>query len=341
MRLADLAERLGAAVEGDGETEITGVAPIEEAGPGDLTFLANPRYGHHLKSTRAAAVILGPGADGCGRTVLRTHEPYGAFVAALYLFDTRPRPEPGVHATAIISDSATLGPRAYVGPYVVVGDDVAIGAGARLYPHVVIYPGVRAGERFTAHAGAVVREDVAVGDDVTLQPGVIVGGDGFGFLPTGDRPTTIPQIGTVVIGDGVDIGANTTIDRAAVGATRLGDGVKLDNLVMVAHGCQVGDGSMLAGQVGLAGSTVIGRGVMAGGQAGLAGHLTVGDGVRIAARTGVVSDVPAGRTVAGFPAVEIGLWRRAAAALLRLPDILKRLRALERRLDRAADEPER
>ncbi|HSG00109.1 MAG TPA: UDP-3-O-(3-hydroxymyristoyl)glucosamine N-acyltransferase [Vicinamibacterales bacterium] len=331
MRLADLADRLGAAVEGDADVEITGVAPIEAAGPHDLTFVANPRYARYLESTSAAAVILGPETDGRGRCVLRAMDPYAAFVAALQLFDVRPRPRPGVHPTAVISRSAVLGPGAYVGPYVVVGDDVEIGAEARLFPNVVIYDGVKVGARFTAHAGAVVRECVEIGDDVTVQPGVVIGGDGFGFLPTGERPTAIPQIGRVVIGDCVDVGANTTIDRAAVGETRIGSGVKLDNLVMVAHGCAIGDGSMLAGQVGLAGSTMLGRRVMAGGQAGLAGHLTVGDGVRIAARAGVIGDVASGQTVAGFPAVEAARWRRVAAALLRLPDILRRLRLLERR----------
>jgi UDP-3-O-[3-hydroxymyristoyl] glucosamine N-acyltransferase len=331
MRLADLADRLGATVEGDAGVEITGIAPIEAAGPNDLTFVANPRYARFLQSTAAAAVILGPNVDGRGCCVVRADNPYAAFVAALRLFDARPQPEAGVHPSAVIAASAVLGANAYVGPHVVVGEDVVIGDGARLYPNVVIYPRVTAGDRFTAHAGAVVRECVEIGDDVTLQPGAVLGADGFGFLPGADRPTAIPQIGGVIVGDAVDIGANTTIDRAAVGVTRIGAGVKLDNLVMVAHGCRIGDGSMLAAQVGMAGSTIIGRGVMAGGQSGMAGHLEIGDGARVGAQAGVVGDVAPGQTVAGFPAVDARLWRRAATALLRLPEVLKRLRALERR----------
>jgi UDP-3-O-[3-hydroxymyristoyl] glucosamine N-acyltransferase len=213
----------------------------------------------------------------------------------------------------------------------VIGDDVTIGRDARIHPHVTIYPQARIGDRFTAHAGAVVRECVVIGNDVTLQPGVVVGGDGFGYVPRAGRAAeAIPQIGTVRIADSVEIGANSTIDRAAVGATRLEEGVKLDNLVMVAHGCRVGARSLLAAQTGMAGSTIVGADVMTGGQVGFAGHCTVGDGVRIAAQSGIANDVPAGRTVAGTPAIDIAVWRRAVVAFARLPELLRRIRALER-----------
>jgi UDP-3-O-[3-hydroxymyristoyl] glucosamine N-acyltransferase len=332
--LRELAERLGVPFEGEGDTEISGCAPIEEAGEHDLTFVANPRYARLLRETRAGAVIVGPDADAHGRNALRAANPQAAFARALAWFDKRPRPAPGVHATAVVAASAAIGPDSHVGAYAVIGDDVTIGASAVIHPHVTIYPRARIGTRFVAHAGSVVREDVVIGDDVTLQPGAVVGSDGFGFLPKpGDLPAPIPQIGTVEIADHAEIGANTTIDRAAVGRTRIGRGVKLDNLVQIAHGCQIGDGSLLAAQTGLAGSTRLGRDVMAGGQVGFAGHLRIGDGVQIAAQTGVPSDVPAGSVVAGTPAMEIALWRRCMAVLRRLPEILSRLRAVEERLN--------
>lgn len=332
MRLSELARKVGATVDGDESLEISGLAPIETAGPGDLTFVANPRYARFLATTGAAAVIVGEDVDTGGLTAVRAPEPYTAFVAALTLFDRRPVPAPGIHPTAVIAPTARIGEGAYVGAYSVIGENATIGCNARIFPHVVIYPEVRVGDRFTAHSGAVVRECAILGDDVTLQPGAVLGSDGFGFLPVGDIPLAIPQIGSVELGDGVDVGANTTIDRAAVGVTRLAKGVKLDNLVQVAHGCSIGEASMLAAQVGLAGSTVLGRGVMAGGQAGASGHLQVGDGARLAARTVVTSDVEPGKTVAGFPATDIAKWRRNVAASMRLPEILKRVQALEKHL---------
>jgi UDP-3-O-[3-hydroxymyristoyl] glucosamine N-acyltransferase len=335
MRLADVAARIGAEVEGDPDVEIVGLAPIEDAGPDELTFLANPKYRNLLGRTRAAAVIVGRDEEVAGRPVLRAADPYVAFVAALALFDDRPRPEPGIHPTAVIAASAVLGRGAYVGPYAVVGDDVVVGEDARIHPHVTIYPRVRAGDRLTAHAGAVVRECTILGDDVTLQPGAVIGADGFGFVPMGrERPAAIPQIGAVRLGNGVDVGANSTVDRAAVGLTRLGDGVKLDNLVMVAHGCEIGDGSLLAAQTGIAGSSKLGRGVMAGGQAGVTGHVEIGDEARLSAQAGVIGDVAAGVTVAGYPHQEIRAWRRSMALVRELPDLLRRIRRLEEVLDR-------
>jgi UDP-3-O-[3-hydroxymyristoyl] glucosamine N-acyltransferase len=340
MRLDELAERLGVPFEGDGAAEITACAPIEEAGEGDLTFVANPRYARLLRESRAAAVVVSPGVDALERNVLRAANPQAAFARALSLFDTRSKPAPGVDSTAVIARSATIGADSHVGAYAVIGEEVAIGPGAVIHPHVTIYPRARIGRRFVAHAGSVVREDVVIGDDVTLQPGAVVGSDGFGFLPRpGELPDPIPQIGTVELADHAEVGANTTIDRAAVGSTRIGRGVKLDNLVQVAHGCQIGDGTLLAAQTGLAGSTRLGRDVLAGGQVGFAGHLRIGDGVQIAAQTGVPSDVPAGAVVAGTPAMDIALWRRCMAALRRLPEILMRLRAVEERVGTRSSAP--
>jgi UDP-3-O-[3-hydroxymyristoyl] glucosamine N-acyltransferase len=330
MRLGEIARALDLAVEGDADIEIRALAPVDAAGEGDLTFVAAPRYRRFLAASRASAVIVAPGENPCGKAALRSDQPYLAFVRALSLFADRTASWSGIHPTAVIAGTARIGARAAVGPYVVVADGVRIGEDSVLHPHVVIYRGARIGDRFTAHSGAVVRENVTIGDDVVLQPGAVVGADGFGFVPRGhELPLAIPQIGTVELGDAVELGANTTVDRATVGATVLGRGVKLDNLVMVGHGSRIGAGSMLAGQAGMAGSTRIGERVMAGGQAGFAGHLDVGDDARIGAQAGVIGDVDAGTTVAGMPAVEIGRWRRAAAALLRVPELLRRVRRLE------------
>jgi len=254
-------------------------------------------------------------------------------VRLLELFHEPLRPAAGIHATAQVSRSARIGSGASIGAYVVIGDDVAIGADARIDAHVVIYPRVTIGDRFTAHAGAVVRERVTIGDDVKLQSGAVIGGEGFGYLPDEKGAIrAIPQTGTVVLEDGVEIGANTTIDRAAVGATRIRRGAKIDNLVQIGHGCEVGESALLAAQVGLAGSTKIGPGAQLGGQVGAAGHLTIGAGARVAAQSGIPNDVAAGAVVSGYPAVDIRTWRRAVAIWARLPSLLRRLRQLEQRL---------
>ena len=339
MQVRELALRIGVqlddgGVAGAGDVEISAVAPIDQAGEGELTFLANPKYVGALADSKAGAVIVSADQPTEGKIRLVTDDPYAAFVKAAAVFDRRPRPTPGVHPTAVISPSATVGRGAYIGPYAVIGDDVRVGADAVIHAHVVVYPECVIGDRFTAHASSVVRECVEIGDDVVLQPGAIVGADGFGYLPQADGiAIPIPQVGTVTLGDHCDVGANATVDRAAIGATSLDRGVKLDNLVMVAHGCRIGTGTFLAGQSGLAGSTIMGAHCMTGGQSGATGHLAIGDGVRLAAKTGVTEDVEPGMTVAGFPAVDIGTWRRAVVALRRLPELLRRVRRLERAID--------
>lgn len=334
MKLGDLAATIGCTLEGDPAIEISGPAPIETAGPGEITFVANPRYHSKLKDSRAAAVILAPGLEAPGVAVLRTQQPYGAFVRLLLLFERPMRPASGIHPTASVAPTARIGSGSSVGPYAVIGDQVTIGGAARIDPHVVIYPEVTIGDRFVAHAGAVVRERVQIGNDVKLQAGAVVGGDGFGYLPDEKGNVhAIPQIGSVVLEDGVEIGANTTVDRAAVGVTRIRRGAKIDNLVQVGHGCDVGEAALLAAQVGLAGSTKVGTGAQLGGQVGAAGHLTVGAGARVAAQSGISNDVPPGAVVgSGIPAMEIPLYRRVIASLRSLPELVRRVRALERRL---------
>lgn len=333
MKLAELARILGCELRGDGSVEIRRVMPIQEADEGDLTFVANPRYRPFLRTTRASAVIVSPSEEELPQPTLRAADPYEAFAHAVDVFYVPPPRFEGIHPTAIIHPSARLGPGATVGPYSIIGPRVVIGERAYLDAHVVIYPEVHIGDDFFAHAHVTVRERVRIGNRVVLQSGCVIGGDGFGFVLRADGSVRrITQSGTVIIEDDVEIGANTTVDRAAVGATRIGRSVKIDNLVMIAHGCSIGEGSAIAAQTGLSGSTRIGRLVRLGGQVGSAGHLEVGDGAQVAAQSGLHSDVPPGATVGGTPAVDIRAWRRQMAALHRLPELLQRVRQLERKL---------
>ncbi len=334
MQLAELAKYLECELCGSGKTEILRVAPIESAGPGDLTFVANPRYARYLASTKASAVIVPPDAPEPPIPFLRTPEPYLAFARAIECFYQAPVPEPGIHPTAVIAASACIGEGASIGAYSVVSKGVRIGTEAVIGAHVVIYPEVTIGDRFVAHAHVTVRERVRIGSNVVLHSGSVIGSDGFGYVPTRDGSIhKLVQAGDVVIEDDVEIGANTTIDRAAVGSTVIRRGAKIDNLVMIAHGCDVGEHSMLAAQVGLSGSTHLGRWVRMGGQSGAAGHLTIGEGAQVAAQSGVPNSLAPGAIVGGTPAVDGVLWRRISAALVRLPELLRRVRRIERQLE--------
>ena len=331
MKLKDLAQALGCALRGDGEVEIVGVAPIDDARPGTLTFLADRRLAHALATTGASAIVLALDTPEVAIPSLRASDPYATFVDAVeQLVPAAARPAAAIHPSAVVAASAVIGIGAIVGPHAVIGERTRIGRDATLHAGTVIYDGVSIGDQFVAHAGAVVREGVRIGDRVTLHAGAVIGSDGFGYLPgrTGNRK--IPQIGTVVLEDDVEVGANATVDRAALGATVVGRGSKIDNLVMIAHGCQVGAHCLLAAQTGLSGGTRVGARVLMGGQVGTSGHLTVGDGAQLGAKAGVHNDVPAGGVFSGYPAVEIRVWRRVHASLPRLPGVLRRLRRLER-----------
>lgn len=334
MRLTELAAKLHVEVEGDGDLEVTGLAPIDEAGPTDVTFLANPKYRPMLATSKAGAVIVSRDEVVGGRTVLRADVPYLSFVDAAEIFDSRPKPRPGIHPSCVIDPTAEIGEGAYLGACAVVGAHVRIGIDACIHPNVTIYDGATIGDRFTAHASSVVRESVVLGDDVVLQAGAVIGGDGFGYIPLGEKPPRpIPQIGTVHLADKVEIGSNATVDRAAVGVTVVGEGCKLDNLVMLAHGAKLGAGSLLAAQSGIAGSTRVGKRLMTGGQTGLNGHLEVGDDVKIAAGSKVLQSVESGKAVAGYPATDMGVWRRYAVQLSRLPELFRRVARLEKELE--------
>lgn len=335
MKLGELAGQLGCELEGNGDWEITGVASMDEAGPAEVTFLSNPKYLPKLHTTRAGAIIAAAGVEMLGKPVLRSADPYMSFARALEIFYPPRRPPAGIHPTAVLAPDVKLGANASIGPYVVIGEGVEIGADCVLEPHVVIYSGVKIGHRFLAHSHAVVRENVRIGHDVILQNGVIIGGDGFGFAPCPDGTFyKIVQAGIVVIEDGVEVQSNSCIDRAAVGETRLRRGVKVDNLVQVAHGCDIGENSLLCSQVGIAGSTTLGRNVILTGQVGVAGHLTIGDRVVATPQTGVPNDVRPNTTISGSPAVDHELWLKASAAYRRLPEMFNAYRKMKGLLEK-------
>jgi UDP-3-O-[3-hydroxymyristoyl] glucosamine N-acyltransferase len=333
MKLAEIARALGCELRGDGDVDVVDVAPIEDAPPGTLTFLADRRLAGKLAASRASAVLLPLDAADVPLPSLRVPHPYVAFVAAVELFHPAPpRPPPSVHPTAVIAPGATVGPGTWIGPHVVVGERTRIGRDATLHANVTLYDDVAIGDGFTAHAGAVVRERVRIGHRVVLHAGAVIGSDGFGYLPLPDGIRKIPHVGTVVLEDDVEVGANATVDRAAFGATVVGRGTKIDNLVMVGHGCRIGPECLLAAQVGLAGSTTLGTRVMLGGQVGAAGHHTIGDGAQVAAKSGVRGDVPPRAVYAGYPAIDVRRWRRAMSSVPHLPELLRRLRRVERML---------
>jgi UDP-3-O-[3-hydroxymyristoyl] glucosamine N-acyltransferase len=329
MKLSQIASALGARLENASpDTEIIGLNGIEQAGPGELTFVSNPKYAAAARSTRASAVIVGEDFPAIPAAMLRAKDPYLTFARALELFHPRLEYAPGVHPTAVVHASARIGANAHVGPYVVIDENVEIGKNAVLLAHVVIYRGVKVGHNFFAHAHSVVRENCRIGNNVLLQNGVVIGADGFGFAKTAEgRWHKIPQPAPVVIEDDVEVQANSCIDRASVGETRIGRGVKVDNLVQVGHGSHVGEDVLLCAQVGLAGSTEIGNKAILTGQVGVVGHCKVGEGAIVTPQSGVAHDIAAGALVSGAPAVDHKLWLKYSAILPRLPDIVRAVRA--------------
>jgi UDP-3-O-[3-hydroxymyristoyl] glucosamine N-acyltransferase len=328
MKLSAIAAALHARLDnGSPETEITGLNGIDQAGPGELSFVSNPKYAAAARSTKASAVIVAEDFPALPAAMLRAKDPYLSFARALELFHQPLRYAPGVHPTAVVHPTAKVGAHAHIGPYVVIDEDAVIGEHAVLLAHVVIYRGVKIGDHFFAHAHAVVRENCRLGDRVLLQNGVVVGADGFGFAKTAEgRWHKIPQPAPVVIGDDVEIQANSCIDRASVGETRIGRGVKIDNLVQVGHGSSVGEDALLCAQVGLGGSTEIGARAILTGQVGVVGHCKVGEAAIVTPQSGVANDVAAGALVSGAPAVDHKLWLKYSAILPRLPEMARALR---------------
>jgi UDP-3-O-[3-hydroxymyristoyl] glucosamine N-acyltransferase len=340
MRLAELANTLSCRLEGSPEMEIQGVAGIEQATPGQITFLANKRYIPLLKTTQASAVLIEEGAplDRAPNlpplAALRTANPYLAFAHALELFYQPPRYVPGVHPTAVIARTARVPEGAHVGPYCFIDEQTELGQRAILHSFVTIYQGAKIGDDFFAHAHAVVREHCRIGNRVILQNGAIIGGDGLGYAKQKDGSWyKMVQSGPAVLEDDVEVQSNSCIDRATVGETRIGRGTKIDDLVLVGHASQLGANNMICGQTGLAGSTKIGDQCIFAGQSASSGHLTVGDNVVVTAQSGLPRDVASNQIRSGSPAVDNKLWLKYTAALTRLPDLQKRVRDLESKLE--------
>jgi UDP-3-O-[3-hydroxymyristoyl] glucosamine N-acyltransferase len=327
MKLAELAQHLGATLEGDPTVEITGVAAIDSASTGDISFIANPKYAPMARTTHASAVLVEPSFPAIETATLRIENPYLAFARSIELFYQPPAYPPGIHPTAVIAETAKIGANSHIGAYVVIGDHVVIGDNAVILPHVVLYPHVRVGDNLFAHAHAVVREHCQLGDNVLLQNGAIIGADGFGFARQSNGSWhKILQSGPAILEDSVEVQALACVDRASIGETRIRTGAKIDNLVQVGHGSTVGENTLLCAQVGLAGSTVIGKGVILAGQVGVAGHCTVGDGAMATAQSGIPGDVDPGKIVSGYPAIDNRQWLRSVALVNRLPELLRDLK---------------
>jgi UDP-3-O-[3-hydroxymyristoyl] glucosamine N-acyltransferase len=340
LKLQDIAARLECRLDGDPDIDIRGVAGIDDAAPGDLTFFTNPKYAASLRTTRASAVILGETADTAPCAMLRARHPYLAFARAVELFADAWRPPAGVHRTAEIGQDVSLGAGVSIGPFAVVGDGTRIGARTIVHPHVVIGRQVEVGEDCVLHTRVSIRERIRLGHRVILQDGAVIGSDGFGFArrPDGTHHK-IPQLGGLIIEDDVEIGANSAIDRPAVGETRIGAGTKIDNLVQVAHGVTIGRNVLLAAQVGVAGSVTIEDDVTLAGQVGVAGHITIGKGVVATAQSGIPNSVDAGAFISGYPAISNRDWLRASAVFRKLPQLKKLVADLERRIRELEDMP--
>ncbi len=338
--VAELAARVGGRVEGDGSLRVERVAALEEAGPGDISFFSNRRYRAAFEATRAGAVIVSEGEEAPpGRNLLRAPNAYLAFAKVSTLFHPPREPIPEVSPRAVVHEGARVHPSAEVMDLAYVGPGAEVGARTIVWPGAVVCAEARVGEDCILYPGAVVRERCQVGNRCVLQPGCVVGADGFGFAfdpegeeGSGPRHYKVPQAGIAVLEDDVELGANACVDRATLGRTVVRRGAKVDNLVQIAHNVEVGPLSLLAAQTGVAGSTRLGMAVVCGGQVGIVGHLDIGDGVRLGAQSGVMNDVPAGETHSGYPASPHGAWLRELAALRRLPELVKQVRALEREL---------
>lgn len=338
MRLSELAELTSATIEfGDGEIEITAAAGLDLATSGEVTFLANPKYTPQTKATGASAIFLAEGVviDRDDIAILRAKDPYLAYTRALRLFHTDSESRGGIHPTAVVDETAKVAATAEIMANAVIGAGVEIGERARIFPNVTIYDNVSIGEDSVLHAGVSVRENCEIGARCIIHNNTTVGSDGFGYAKDEEkRWLKIPQVGRVVLEDDVEIGANSAIDCASVGETRIRRGAKIDNLVQIGHSCTVDEDALICSQTGLAGSSVIGKRVILAGQVGIAGHLKVGDDAVLTAKSATSHDVEPGKIISGVPGFDNRDWLRSTAAYRRLGDIAKTVRELEKRLAR-------
>jgi UDP-3-O-[3-hydroxymyristoyl] glucosamine N-acyltransferase len=335
LKLRELAERLQCRLEGDGDLVILRVTGIEHAEPGDLTFIANPKYHSFLQTTRASAVLVAPGVEKPqgGPALLVCERPYLAFAQALGVLVQAALPQAGIDSSSVVAEDADLGEQVSVGALAIIGSRARIGARTIVFPGAIIGPGAVIGDDCVIHARVSIRERVQLGNRVVVQDGAVIGSDGFGFVKQADGThLKIPQHAAVVIEDDVEIGANTTIDRPAVGETRVRAGTKIDNLVQIAHGVSIGERVLFAAQVGIAGSTVIEDDVVLAGQVGVAGHIRIGKGVVATAQTGVPNSVDPGVMISGYPAIPNRDWLKSSAVFRNLPALKKRVVELEQRI---------
>ena len=331
--MSEIAAALGCEIYGDGTLEITGVAGMEQATQTELTFLANPKYAHKVRHSKAGAIFVSQPLKDLPLTSLVSSNPYLDFARTLAMFYSAPKPEPGIHPLAFVHETAIVGENASIGPFTFIGHNARLGRNAVLHPNVVIYEGVRIGDDFIAHAHVSVREHCRIGDRVILQNGVVIGGDGYGFAKRADGShEKIVQSGVTVIEDDVEIQSLSSIDRATLKETRVKRGAKIDSLVQVGHACVVGEDNIICAQTGLAGSSVLERNVLLAGQVGISGHLTIHENSIVYAQSGVGGDVPAGSVISGSPAFDSKDWLRAITAFQKLPEILRSMRQLEKRV---------
>lgn len=327
-----IAELLGGSVDGDPQVQVSTVSPIEKGFKGSLSFLANPKYKDFVATTEASVVIVKDdfhSEEKVSTTLIRVADPYTSFALLLQKYDEMNRPKPAIHPSAVISDSAQIGKDVSIAAGVIVEDKAIIGDGTRLGANVVVERESKVGTNCTLHSGSRVMHHCILGNNCTLHAGVTIGSDGFGFAPSDTAYSKIPQVGNVVLEDDVEIGSNSTIDRATMGSTVIRKGVKLDNLIQVAHNVEIGEHTVIAAQTGIAGSTKIGKRCMIGGQVGIIGHLTIGDNVKIAAQSGIGNNLADNVVVQGSPAFEVGNYRRSYVSFRRLPEKLK---AIEEKL---------
>jgi len=330
--VTEIASYLGGTVQGDGTILISGLGTLETAGPAALTFLANPKYASKVAETSAGAVLMGPGCERYGRTVIEVANPYLGFAKLLTLFYTAPHEPQGIMPGAMVESSATVGEGVTIYPGVYIGKNVVVGSRTVIHPGAVLYDNVTIGEECKIHANAVIRESCRLGNRCIIQPGAVIGSDGFGYAPDGSGYYRIPQIGIVVLDDDVEIGANSCVDRAAVEVTRIGRGTKLDNLVQIAHNCEIGADCMIVSQVGIAGSAKIGNHVTLAGQVGVVGHITVGDNVIVGGQSGVTASLQPNASYSGSPAIPHKEWLKLSMVLPRLPELRKTVSSLEKRI---------
>ena len=331
-----IAEFIGGRVEGNEDAKVNTFAKIEEGQPGAISFLSNPKYTHYLYDTKSSIVLVNEDLElekSVEATLIRVKNAYEAVAKLLQLYDSMKPQKKGIDPTASVASSAVVGKDVYVGPFAVIGEGAVVGDGTQIYPHTVIGDGVKVGSGCLFYPHVTIYQGCRIGNNVTIHAGTVIGADGFGFAPNVDGYEKIPQIGIVIIEDNVEIGANTCIDRSTMGQTVIHKGVKLDNLIQVAHNCEIGENTVMSAQVGIAGSTKVGSWCMFGGQVGLAGHITIGDHVNLGAQSGVPSSIKPNQTLIGTPPMEPTPYFKSQAIFRKLPDMYKELNALRKELE--------